>query len=76
MEHKTTFTTLIHQDENGNKTLSIIKEAIDKLSPKPILTKKKLTTGKIQIDIKFESSDLHKKFSDEIVKNHINFKFE
>lgn len=71
-----TFSTLIKQDKNGDKTLSIIKKAISILNPKPILNKKILKTDKILIEIRFESDDLHKKFFDDIVKNNIKFKFE
>ena len=73
-KHMKTYSTLIEQNKNGIKTLSIIKQAVDKLTPKPFFKKKNLNTGKIRIDIQFESNDLLTRFFDEI--NSINLDFE
>lgn len=70
------FTTLIKRDKDEDKTLSIIKEALNKLIPKPVLKETKLDDGKIRVDIQFESSDLLKTFHEDIRKNQINFRFE
>ena len=75
-KHMKTYSTLIEQNKNGIETLSIIKKALDKLTPKPFLKKKKLDIGKIRIDIKFESNDLLSRFFDEIRMNSINLDFE
>lgn len=69
------FTTLIERDKDESETLNIIRESVNKITPKPVLKETKLDNGKIKVDIQFESIDLLKQFYDDIKKRHIEFKF-